>query len=105
MSIGKDLRSLCSPAFFYLSISVLGLLVSLIENRGNTDTYNVGAYSLKVSSLIIAYGFQIVYVIFWAWVLNLICKSGHKNIAWFLVLIPYILFFVLVGSLFVLSED
>jgi hypothetical protein len=33
--------------------------------------------------------------------LNLICKDGHKEIAWFLVLIPFILLFVIMGLVMV----
>jgi flagellar biosynthesis/type III secretory pathway M-ring protein FliF/YscJ len=36
--------------------------------------------------------------------LSLICKDGHKNIAWFLVLIPFILFFLLLGVLLTLDD-
>jgi hypothetical protein len=27
------------------------------------------------------------------------CKDGHKNIAWFLVLLPFILMFLIVGMI------
>ena len=35
--------------------------------------------------------FKILYILFWTWILDLICKSGHKGIAWALVLAPYVL--------------
>jgi hypothetical protein len=44
---------------------------------------------------------KIVYILFWTWILNLICKDGHTGIAWFLVLIPFILLFVIMGLVMV----
>ena len=38
---------------------------------------------------------------FWTWILNLMCKDGHKNIAWFLVLLPFIMIFVITGIVMV----
>ena len=40
---------------------------------------------------------KIIYILFWTWVLNLMCKDGHSGIAWFLVLLPFILLFVIMG--------
>ena len=38
---------------------------------------------------------HIVYVVFWTWVLNLICKAGYKWISWVLVLAPFVIIFLL----------
>jgi len=40
---------------------------------------------------------KVLYILFWTWVLNLMCKGGYKNVAWFLVLLPFVLFFVVLG--------
>jgi len=40
---------------------------------------------------------KVVYILFWTWILNLMCKDGYTNIAWFLVLLPFVLLFWIVG--------
>jgi hypothetical protein len=42
---------------------------------------------------------ELLYIFFWTWVLNLICKDGHTTISWLLVLFPFILLFVMMGLL------
>jgi hypothetical protein len=44
---------------------------------------------------------KLIYILFWTWVLNLICKDGHTNISWLLVLLPFILLFVMIGLLMI----
>ena len=104
MGIRKDYKKLCTPASLYFTISVLALIISMFENQGNQNKYKVGSYSFKVASLAIVFIFQSIYILFWTWILNLICKDGHKSIAWFLVLIPFILLFILLGTLFVIDN-
>jgi hypothetical protein len=57
----------------------------------------MGMFSARVPSTMLVFLVKIIYVLFWTWILNLICKDGHKEIAWFLVLIPFILLFVIMG--------
>jgi hypothetical protein len=37
---------------------------------------------------------QLIYIAFWTWLLNIICKI-NTNISWFIVLLPFVLFFVI----------
>jgi hypothetical protein len=39
---------------------------------------------------------QALYILFWTWLLNLICKV-NKGISWIIVLFPFILFFLALG--------
>jgi hypothetical protein len=48
---------------------------------------------------------KVVYIMFWTWVLNLMCKDGHTGIAWFLVLLPFVLLFVILGSVMMYQKD
>ena len=43
------------------------------------------------------YQFMILYIMFWTWILDLMCKGGYTNVAWFVLFLPFILFFVLVA--------
>lgn len=99
MNIMKSVKSLCMPASLYLGLSVLALVLLLIQNMSNKHTLCVANYSCPVANVGIVLLMQMLYVLFWTWVLNLICKSGYKLVSWVLVLFPFVLAlaFVLFG--------
>jgi hypothetical protein len=93
----KGLKNLCPPALFYLVISLAALVIMAFMNYGNERVYCIGYYSCDVSSVYLIFILKLIYIIFWTWVLNLICDAGASVISWLLVLLPIILFFVLIG--------
>jgi len=68
-----DASSLCAPALVYLVLAVISFLFVLTK--------------MSAMSLII----KAFFVLLWTWFLNYLCSKGHIGIAWFLVVIPYIL--------------
>ena len=101
MAFPKSLKELCSPALFYFTVSVLSIVLISLQNLGNNGMYNIGCYSCEVPSTIMVFVVKILYILFWTWILNLICKDGHSGVSWFLVLLPLILFFVIIGMVIV----
>ena len=97
----KTLKELCTPAMVYFVISVIALAMVLLQNLGNQNSYTVGSFSCRVPSTALVFIVKIIYILFWTWVLNLICKDGHTSISWLLVLLPWILLFVMMGLLMV----
>jgi hypothetical protein len=95
------LRNLCTPAYVYLVISIIALVVMALQNIGSDHVYCLGEYSCDVYSTTLIFVIKILYVLFWTWVLNLICRAGASSIAWFLVLFPFILFFILLGIIMI----
>lgn len=91
------LKKLCTPAYVYLVISSIALIIMIIQNFGNTNIYCIGSYTCDVSSTAIIFIIKALYILLWTWILNLICKYGSPSISWFLVLLPFILFFVLIA--------
>jgi hypothetical protein len=90
------LRNLCTPSYVYLVVSMIALIVIGIQNIGNSNLYCVGSYSCDVTNTSLIFVIKLLYILFWTWILNLICKSGATGIAWFLVLLPLIVFFLLI---------
>ena len=90
--------ALCTPAYVYLVISIISILVIVFQNYGNTNMYIVGNYQLAVSTLYIIFIVKILTIIFWTWILNLFCKAGAGWLSWVLVILPYLLMFLLMGS-------
>jgi hypothetical protein len=99
MAFPRTLNELCSPALFYFVVSIIGLFVILFQNIGNKNSYNLGTFSCRVPNTMFVFIVKIIYIVFWTWVLNLICKDGYKTISWLLVLLPWILMFVLIGMI------
>ena len=95
------LKNLCTPSYVYLVLSMIALIVIALQNFGNTDRYCVGYYSCNVSSTLLIFIIKLMYILFWTWVLNLICNAGYSGISWLLVLLPLIVFFLLIGLLII----
>lgn len=99
MNLSKELKNLCTPAHLYLVISVVGLVVSMIQNIGNSTTYCLGPYDCGVPDTKMVFLGQAVYIALWTYVLQQICKSGYKKVSWFIVLIPFILMGIMLGTM------
>lgn len=95
----KTLKDLCTPAALYFIISMIALVMVLFQNLGNSHSYNLGNFSCRVPSTVLVFVIKFIYIVFWTYVLNLICKDGHVGISWLLVLLPWILLFVMIGLL------
>jgi len=95
----KIIKKLCTPAYVYLVISVIAIIILMFQNGGNTDIYCVGNFECPVPDTAMVFLFNFLYIAFWTFVLDSICKAGHKSISWFLVVFPFILFFVLLGMM------
>ena len=113
MNVSKLIKDLCTPAYVYFilsSISVLIYVYYMNRNSMNNDHTTGGLV------------FNVVYYLFWTWVLNLICnstflqnkvgKNAGQVISWLLVLFPIvfmiffmILFFMYAGSLSSVKEE
>ena len=97
MPFPRRLKDLCTPALLYFIISIIGLLMAAVQNLGNNDSYTLVNFSCRVPSTTLMFILQLIYILFWTWVLNLICKDGHVGISWLLVLFPFILLFVIIA--------
>lgn len=105
MAFPKKIGQLCSPALLYFSISIFVVVYTIFQNLGNNRMYRVGGYSCMVPSTMLIFAVKIIYILFWTWILNLMCKDGYSNIAWFLVLLPFILMFILIALLMMNSKQ
>ena len=95
-------KGLCTPAILYLVISLITIFIIAFFNFGNQNVYCIGYYSCPVSNVYLIFLVKIIYIIFWTWILNLICREGYPIISWLLVVIPILMFFTIIG-LFILS--
>jgi hypothetical protein len=80
---------------------MIALVMVLFQNLGNNNSYHVGSFSCRVPSTMAVFIVKLIYVLFWTYVLNLICKDGHVGVSWLLVLLPWLLLFVMIGLLMI----
>jgi H+/Cl- antiporter ClcA len=103
MTLTSYLRSLCTPAYVYLCIGAISILATIIQNIGDQSRLCVGNFECEVEHVGFVLVAQGLYVAFWTFVLSSICKAGHRRVAWFLVLIPFILGAILL-AMFMISR-
>ena len=101
MAFPKSLKELCNPALLYFVISIVGLLMVAFQNMGNNRELMIGSTMLNLENSPVIFIVKLLYILFWTWILNLICKDGHTGISWMLVLLPWILLFVMMGMLMI----
>jgi len=97
----KFIKKLCSPAYVYLVISIIAIVSLMFQNSGNVDVYCIGNFECPVPNTALIFFIKFLYVAFWTFILDSVCKAGYKQFSWFLVLFPFILFFVLLGLLLI----
>jgi hypothetical protein len=73
----------------------------MFQNIGNTKSYHIGSFSMSVPNTLMVFIIKFVYVIFWTWLLNLLCKGGLSTLSWLLLLFPFILMFVVLGLIMI----
>jgi hypothetical protein len=99
----KYIKKLCTPAYIYLVISVIAIIIMMFQNCGNVDMYSLGSYECSVPNTALVFFIKFLYVAFWTFILDSVCKAGHTQFSWFLVLFPFILSFVLLGMMLVIQ--
>jgi hypothetical protein len=88
---------LCTPAFIYLVFSAIGIILIAFQNYGmSPNMYCVGSVQCPVQSTAPIFIMKILYVVFWTFILNALCSYGYYQLSWFLLLLPFILFFIAV---------
>lgn len=100
----REIKKLCTPAMVYFLISISTLLMMIFSNRNNVSTLCMGDYKCPVESLFFIYLVKLAYLFIVTIILDSLCKNGYKSISWFLLLLPLIFYFVLLG-LFMVKQN
>lgn len=93
-----NLRKLCNPSMIYFVLSMIALVLIGIQNIQSDDkTLCVGAYKCNIGSKITVFVLNAIYILFWTFLLDMMCKNGYSDLSWILVLVPLLLFFLFLG--------
>lgn len=98
-----DLTKMCTPATIYFLISIIGLIVLGISNLNTPDRLCIGDYSCYVGNNTIIFIINAVYILFWTFILDLMCRNGYSSISWFILLMPFILMFIFYALILIKS--
>ena len=91
------INNFCTPAKLYFIISVILLVISLYYDitRNDKDKICLGKLSCKLENKPVFYLLNVLFILLWAFVLNLLCRFGWSRLSWFLFLFPYIILGIL----------
>lgn len=93
-----DIKKLCTPSMLYFVISLMALIGLGIQNvQSDDNTLCVGAYQCSIGSKISVFILNGIYILFWTFLLDMMCKNGYSDLSWLIVLIPILLFFLFLG--------
>jgi hypothetical protein len=67
-----DISSLCTPAYIYIIIAFIYLLITMFKS------FNI------IGTLI-----QLLVIFVWAWFLNFLCRNGYGILAWVILILPF----------------
>jgi len=98
-----DLRKMCTPATIYFVISLFGLILLGVSNLETTDRLCIGEYSCYVGNNTIVFVLNAIYILFWTFILDLMCKNGYGSLSWFILLLPFILTFLFLAMIMIKS--
>jgi hypothetical protein len=87
MFSSKEFEKLCTPAKLYFALAILSILLGLFSG-------------FHFMAILIKLIFAVIYTIILGW----LCKKGWKGLAWFLVLLPYILMLLMFFGVFRLAK-
>lgn len=101
------LTNLCTPAFIYFLLSIASVIMIGLQNvlAGGPNNYCVGIYTCSTTNVVALFLMKILFILFWTWVLNIICKNVSEYISWVLVLLPLTMMFLFMGLVFVRHTD
>ena len=92
-------RSLCPPSAFFFIISLVTVIIlASYQSFTGIDIYCIGREECNLPGRPTIFIIKLLFIFFWTWILNLICQHGTTTIAWFLVLIPYLIFVIMIVS-------
>jgi len=89
------IMKVCTPSKIYFIIAVILLFLSVINDMQNKDKSKVCLGTLKCTNKPLYYFMNVIFILFWTWVLNKLCTTGWVKLSWFLLLFPFFLLIAL----------
>ncbi len=93
----NTIKNLCTPALVYLVLSTLSFLGMLSQNCTSPNSLTVGNVESEIPcNNAFIFITQIIYIVIFTFLLNLLCQKGYTTLSWILLFFPLIAMFGLV---------
>lgn len=100
-----NLKKMCTPATIYFVISMILLVLLGVTNLGDDEMLCVGNYRCHVGDKTMVFVINGLYILFWTFILDLMCKGGYSELSWFILLLPFVLSFLFLGLIILRSTS
>ena len=95
-----NFKKMCTPALLYFTISLALLIFLGLQNVNNSDNILcLGLYKCDVGNKFLVFVIHAIYILFWTFVLDVICKAGYYELSWFIFLLPFLIFFLFLAMI------
>ena len=79
---------------------MFSILAIMSQNAMQSHIYRIGAYSVPTPfNNFVTFLLKIISIVIWTYILKYLCDHGFMSVAWFLVLLPIIFMFVIIGAI------
>ena len=99
-------QELCTPAKIYITLAIIYAIIayfsmnefsSFIQTNQSRMHPSLNSLNFSVNHSKGAFTLiNVLFTLFWTWVLNWLCSVGYTKVSWFLVLFPYVFMFIAV---------
>lgn len=96
MAYKFNIMKLCAPAAIHFITSIIGLLTLLVVSKDVKNVICVNNAKCNVGNKPAFFTVEGLLILFWTFILDLLCKSGYRLLSWLLILMPFILFFIVI---------
>jgi hypothetical protein len=76
-----------------------------LNNLNNHDKVCIGSYNCYVGNNTTVFILNAIYILFWTFVLDLMCKAGYSSLSWIVLLLPFILIFLFLFMVMVNGKE
>lgn len=88
--------NLCMPSKLYMIIGIILLAISYYYDIKTNDEEKIclGNVKCAIKNKPAYYAFNVLFILIWALLLNMLCRYGWIKTAWVIFIFPYILMLI-----------
>ena len=72
---------------------------------GNKRKFCMGNYECPIENVSLIYIIKMLYILLVTIILESLCKNGYSSISWFLILFPFLFFFIALGFFMIKQKN
>ena len=91
-TIKKDFNGMCLPSKFYLVVSALSIIFSMVGMLALL--FSSKLFGKQLIALLFRYILAILVIIFWTFTLQLFCDNGYEWLSWGIIILRYSFIFI-----------